>query len=253
MYTIAKFTILKIFEPAFMFLMAFGFIISYMTSGNQGLDLSFFTDLTNSNTAGGNLDIGSFILVMLSCIISIFVGSTEIPRDLNTRMITILLSKPISRQKYVAGRFLGTWLLSSLLFLMWLITLGALQYFNMPDMFSFKNFFLNFLYVFSLAPVSAISVAVSTYLDDVPAMIVSFIIISMSFTMGTIPIIIKAFPNADLGKMLLLFYYMIPNFTYLFRSFEAFYQVLSFLVYTMTLSIIVLKIGIMHFDERDLV
>jgi ABC-type Na+ efflux pump permease subunit len=251
--SIARFTILKVFEPAFVFLITFGFLICYITGGSQTLDLSFFSTLTQAGEAG-NLDIGTFILVMLSCIIAVFVGSTEIPRDLNTRMITILLSKPISRSKYVMGRFLGTWMLSSILFCAWLIALGCIQYYNMPDKFNLNNFLLNFIYIFSLAPISAISVAVSTYLDDVPAMIVSFMIIAMAFTMGSIPIIIRAFPNAsDIGKMLLLFYYILPNFTYLFRNFDAFYQVLAFLVYTLSMSTIVLKIGIIHFNERDLV
>ena len=251
MVSIARFTILKIFEPAFIFLLVFGFILSYMTSGNQSLDLSFFTDITNTSTKG-NLDIGSFILLMLSLIIAVFVGSTEIPRDLNTRMITILLCKPLSRAYYVMGRFLGTWTLASMLYAGWLFALGVFQYFNMPDLFDTKTFLLNFLYVFALAPVSAVAVTVSTYLDDVPAMIISFIIISISFTMGSIPIIITVIPDADLRRLVLLFYYLLPNFTYLFRSFEAFYHCLAFITYCIALSLMLLKIGITHFDDRDL-
>ncbi|MCM8542305.1 MAG: hypothetical protein NE328_18695 [Lentisphaeraceae bacterium] len=251
MFSIARFTILKIFEPAFIFLLVFGFVLSYMTSGNQSLDLSFFTDITNTNTEG-NLDIGSFILVMLSLIIAVFVGSTEIPRDLNTRMITILLCKPISRTKYVIGRFAGTWILSSMLYGSWLLALGIFQYLNMPDLFNAKSFMLNFLYIFALAPVSAVSVTVSTYLDDVPAMIISFILISISFTMGSIPIIITVIPDADLRRLVLLFYYLLPNFTYLFRSFEAAIHCLAFITYCIALSAMLLKVGITHFDDRDL-
>ena len=251
MFSIARFTILKIFEPAFIFLLVFGFILSYMTSGNQSLDLSFFTEITNANTAG-NLDIGSFILLMLSLIIAIFVGSTEIPRDLNTRMITILLCKPLSRTSYVIGRFLGTWTLSSMLYLSWLIALGVFQYFSMPDLFGIKNFFTNFAYIFALAPVSAVAVTVSTYLDDVPAMIISFIIISISFTMGSIPIIITVIPDADLRRLVLLFYYLLPNFTYLFRSFDSVIHCIAFISYSLALSLMLLKIGITHFNDRDL-
>jgi ABC-type transport system involved in multi-copper enzyme maturation permease subunit len=251
MFTIAKFTIFKIFEPAFLFLLIFGGVLSYITSSSQSLDLSFFSDLSKASTRE-NLDMGSLILILLSSIISIFVGSTEIPRDLNTRMITILLSKPISRKSYVMGRFFGTWMLSAILFATWLTLLGSMQFFNMPDMFSLKSFMLNYLYIFSLAPISAVAVAFSTYLDDVPAMIVSFLFICISFTMGSVPIIIKVFPN-EFANVILLFYYMLPNFSYLFRSFEAFYQVVAFIVYGFTMSLIFLKVGISHFNDRDLI
>lgn len=251
MFSIARFTILKISEPAFIFLVIFGGVLSYITSGVQGLDLSFFAEIAETTTSG-NLSMGVLILIMLANIIAIFVGSTEIPRDLNTRMITILLSKPISRDKYVLGRFLGTWLLAAILYASWLTLLGAFQYFNLPDLFNMKNFLLNYLYIFSLAPISAIAVTISAYLDDVPAMIVSFLFISISFTMGSIPIIIKVFPN-EFANIILLFYYLLPNFAYLFRSFEAFFQVIAFIFYAATMSLIFMKIGMTHFNERDLI
>lgn len=250
MLTIARFTFLKIFEPAFFFLIAFGAVISYITSGTQTLDLSFFSEFASGEKS--NLDMGALILIMLSSIIAVFVGSTEIPRDLNTRMITILLSKPISRKKYVLGRFLGTWALTGALYTFWVTLLGGFQYFNLPDLFQFQNFALNYLYIVSLAPISAVAVTVSTFLDDVPAMIISFLFISISFTMGSVPIIIKVFPN-EFANLILLFYYLLPNFAYMFRSFEAFYQVLAFLCYCMTMSFIFIKIGTTHFDERDLI
>ena len=249
MLTIARFTFLRIFEPAFFFLIIFGTVISYVTSGTQTLDLSFFSEFTSDEK--NNLDMGALIVIMLSSIIAIFVGSTEIPRDLNTRMINILLSKPISRKKYVMGRFLGTWALTAGLYTFWITVLGVFRYLNLPDLFEFKSFGLNFLYIVSLAPISAVAVTISTFLDDVPAMIVSFLFISISFTMGSVPIIIKVFPN-EFANLILLFYYLLPNFTYLFRSFEAFYQILAFLCYCMTMSVIFIKIGTTHFDERDL-
>ncbi|MCM8536638.1 MAG: ABC transporter permease [Lentisphaeraceae bacterium] len=251
MITIARFTFLKLFEPAFIFLIVFGCGLSYITSGTQSLDLSFFSEMSQG-TEKGNLDMGALILIMLSNIIAIFVGSTEIPRDLNTRMITILLSKPISRTKYVMGRFLGTWALTAFLYVTWLTILGGFQFYNLPDLFQFKSFALNYLYIFSLAPISAVAVTVSTYLDDVPAMIISFLFISISFSMGSVPIIIKVFPN-EFANLILLFYYLLPNFAYLFRSFEAFFQVVAFLTYSMTMSFIFLKIGTTHFKERDLI
>jgi hypothetical protein len=83
-------------------------------------------------------------------------------------------------------------------------------------------------------------------------MIVSFLFICISFTMGSVPIIIKVFPN-EFANVILLFYYMLPNFSYLFRSFEAFYQVVAFIVYGFTMSLIFLKVGISHFNDRDLI
>lgn len=247
MFTIARFTLVRIFEPAFLFLMAFGLVISYSTGGNQSID-SVIND-----TGAGNLDMATNILLILSAIIGIFIGSSEIPRDLHTRMITILLSKPISRQKYVIGRFLGSWALVTILYVTWTVALGIIKYMNMPDLFNGQYFMINFLYIFSLAPICAIAITVSTFLEDVPSMIVSFMILALSFIVGSIPIIIKVFPNADLGKILLLFYYLLPNSTYLFKSFDAPYQIYAYLCFALSLSAIILKIGILHFNEKDLV
>ena len=58
---------------------------------------------------------------MLGALVGVFTGATEIPRDVSSRMIAVLLSKPISRGRYLAGKYLGCLLISTGYTCLWLI------------------------------------------------------------------------------------------------------------------------------------
>jgi len=50
---------------------------------------------------------GQMVAVALAVLFVIFLGGTEIPRDLKDRTILIYMSKPLGRRDYVIGKFLG--------------------------------------------------------------------------------------------------------------------------------------------------
>ena len=52
-------------------------------------------------------------MAMLICILlGVFFGSSEIPGDMNSGLVMVLLSKPISRARYLFGKYLATLIIS---------------------------------------------------------------------------------------------------------------------------------------------
>ena len=235
------------FEPAFMFLIVLGVILSYVIASMKSLNLTFF------ETEGADQTFTAlYVMFLLATIITIFIGATEVPRDINTRTITLYLSKPITRSEYLLGKFIGTFGLTSCFFLTWLTSYTIFSLIKDPDSFSLITFLTLYIYTFSLTPLTAIAITVSTYLDDIAAMITTFMILAVSFSMFSVSYIVESFPNTA-GKAILLFYYFVPNLSYLFTKFHDAPQLIAYLVYCGSITAIILKIGLIKFNERDLI
>lgn len=88
-------------------------------------------------------------------ILSIFIGSTLVSKELDKRTILTLLTRPIGRAEYILGKFFGfiavIALLASLLFLVLFLVLSLMQVeFNLSMLFALHGFILEALVLVSL-------------------------------------------------------------------------------------------------------
>lgn len=58
-------------------------------------------------------EIGLSLSCLLSIIIAVSFAARQIPQEIETKSIYPLLSKPVSRFEFIAGKFLGVWLISA--------------------------------------------------------------------------------------------------------------------------------------------
>lgn len=73
---------------------------------------------TESEAAAGFvLNLGLSLSIILSLIVTVLMGARQFPDELEHRSLYPLLAKPVSRNQYVAGKWLATWLTGSLLLL----------------------------------------------------------------------------------------------------------------------------------------
>lgn|GEM_PF-926696 len=71
------------------------------------------------------LDIGISLMEIAALVMAIAVGSGIVPRDRDSRTMMPLLAAPLSRDEYLAGRFLGAALVQSAFTLLWFAGLAG--------------------------------------------------------------------------------------------------------------------------------
>ncbi len=74
------------------------------------------------------LDFGLGMIHIFGILITLFVGTQMVAREMEGNMILILLSKPLSRGQFLLGKFLG---LSGILFLL-MVIMGGIFFFLVP-------------------------------------------------------------------------------------------------------------------------
>ncbi len=89
-------------------------------------------------------DVGLASMVLFGLVVSVFVGSAMVRKEMDKGTIVTILAKPVGRREYILGKFLGLNLtLVSMLAVMGLVFL--LMLFLAPGTFSFR--FLNAFYL----------------------------------------------------------------------------------------------------------
>ncbi len=97
------------------------------------------------------LDFGLGMIHIFGILITLFVGTQMIAKEMQGNMIMILLSKPMSRGQFLIGKFLG---LSAILFLLTAI-MGGIFFFLVPFSWDiilvFAGMYVSFLLLLALA------------------------------------------------------------------------------------------------------
>ena len=122
MWAIAQFSLLKMRESAFYMLMILAAVICVCTNtadpvSEQVARGSLFSYAFNSSSNTTAFSMGSCIALVISILISSFYGATEIPSDINTGVIQVILSKPVGRFRYLAGKYLAIVIMAFSIFL----------------------------------------------------------------------------------------------------------------------------------------
>lgn len=77
------------------------------------------------------VDFGLATLHAVGLVIAVFLGSQDLPRELDRRTLYVVLSKPVDRVAIVVGKFVGLWLallaLTGLMGLALLVCMGLMQ------------------------------------------------------------------------------------------------------------------------------
>jgi ABC-type transport system involved in multi-copper enzyme maturation permease subunit len=122
------------------------------------------------------LDFGFAMIHIFGILITVFVGTQLIAREIESKTILVLLSKPIARGSFLIGKFLG---LGSVLFV--LLTLMGGVFFIVAG---FEPLYLLVLLGFFLGLLLLLAIAIffSTFLSPVLAMFSTFLI----FILGNI-------------------------------------------------------------------
>lgn len=126
-------------------------------------------------------DVGLLFTWSFGWIICVISATREIPEEESRRTIFTLLSKPLSRGQYITGKWIGTWLGSTVaVFVFYCLVIAVTL--SMSGSFNIATLVQAFyLHALLLGVIASIGVAFSTRLNHDAAATLSFVVTAASF------------------------------------------------------------------------
>jgi len=200
------------------------------------------------------------VMIELFCLLLVLLNSVELfLQDVETKSIYIILSKPVSRTKYIVGRYFGMLLTIGVSIL--IMCIFHIVLIKISKWYVTKEYFLTLVTIFlKMSIVLAITLFTVVSMTSRTAAIVTSVLLWIAghFTSELMFIIKKI--KLDVVKFLLnIFYYIIPNFQLLnlkdfFDSpyFVSQFSLVKSLGYTLLYSAIFLLLTCVVFKDKDL-
>lgn len=257
MFAIAELTMRKLKEPAFLIMLFFSGLLGACFSESGALSQEMSGGIMAqlfSGELGHPVLTSSAFAVVISGMIAIFIGATDIPRDIDTGMILFLLTKPLRKRDYLIGKFLGVLGICLIFFFTAQVAMFATHFMSRGEMYALGLIARQLMLCVMLIPLVALTVTTSCFLPDFSAMIISAIYIVFAVSCSVVPVLVGMLPKkVAISFYLLVFYYMFPNFIYFFQSFRMIGVVsFSLVLYSLSIMVIFLSIGVFRMENRDL-
>lgn len=174
-----------------------------------GAALTFVLALT-ADLSPSEARVGPAVVQVFVTMLVIFIGTTEIPRDLATRNVQVFLSKSLGRGEYLFGKFAGLLVLAELIFIAYLACLAAAL--GIKGLLPAREFVDHLLRAtLQMATVCALLVALSVALAEVAATIFGVAFCILSYGIFILPVMTRLMAPDWLQPVLLVFYYVLPN------------------------------------------
>jgi ABC-type transport system involved in multi-copper enzyme maturation permease subunit len=260
MLAIAELTIKKMRQVAFFLLFLFAILIGYCvadmdTIATQITGESILSHLINEKSVNQPVLTSTFCAFFVSLLFACFSGAAEIPREISSGQIQLLLTKPLSRTAYMFGKYLGILVICLVFFTATEITVFLTQYFSMGETYSFSLIFRQFQLTLAYLPFVAIIVALSCFVGDIAAIIITVVYILFSMLFNMIPIIIAMLPRGVAGEVenyIYVLYYFFPNFIFYFIDYRVWGLVsVSLLIYSLSIAGLFLLIASYRLNHMD--
>ena len=126
-------------------------------------------------------DVGLLLTWFFGWVISVIASTREIPGEEERRTVFTMLSKPVSRGQYVAGKWLGTWLVSSAavsVFYLLVIGVTALKGGSTAPLTLLQALYMHILL---LGVICALGLAFSTRMNHDAAATMTFVVTTVAF------------------------------------------------------------------------
>jgi len=255
---IAQLTIIKVREPAFMILMLFSALIGYIVSDMESMSFQQDNLVLSSLLATGQgapIMTGFVIILAMTLLIAVFSGATDIPRDIESRMIMLILGKPVKRTEYLIGKYFGIVGICLAFFTIATVSVIISHLIKAGELYPIALIFRQYLLIFAIFPFVAMTIMFSCFLADLSAMILTAIYVIFSLSVSTIPLLVELLPkNIGIDSYLYIFYYLFPNYLFFLQSFKVFGFVNLFLIiYSIAITVVFMVIASARMNDRDMI
>ena len=257
-FAISEMTYKKMKEPAFLLLFIIAIFIGYCVSEMDIIsfqqDDSALSVILASNK-GIPLLAGFALILFISLLIAMFFGATDIPRDIESRMIMIILTKPVNRSEYLLGKYIGIMIICLSFFITASLAMIIAHFAKTGHSYNFYLLLRQAYLIFAIFPFVAMTMMISTFLSDIVAMIMASIYLLFAISMSAMSIFVDMLPNSlGISSYVHLVAFFFPNYLYFFNSFRLFGLVtVALFCYSISLTFIFLMIATWRLNCRDMI
>lgn len=169
------------------------------------------------------LDLGLAVMSILSLIIAVFVGTGLVSKEIEKRTILMLIAKPISRNEFILGKYLGlSTVLALLVVAMSAIYLIFLQVNNIN--YSATSIIINAVFlILQLSLISAIAIAFGIFTGSMLATALTFAVYLMGNITQDLLKLAQVNENPGLEKITQGLYLLLPDLSRLDLKNDAVY------------------------------
>ncbi len=251
-------TVKKMKEPAFAMLLVIAVLIGASVSEME--QLSFRQDSgvlfgLISLEQGQPLLTGFVVIFLMTAIVAIFSGATDIPKDIESRMIMLVLTKPITRIEYLIGKYFGIVAVCICFFLSGAITATLVHWARAGEIYQVQMLARQFFMLLALFPLVALTIMFSTFLADIGAMVVTAAYVFFSMLISAVSIFVDMLPKSlEVVSLVHVIAYFFPNFFYFFNSCKfSGIVLLALIAYSFSMTAIFLLVASFQMNRRDMI
>ena len=248
MFAITLLSIKRMKEPAFFIFLSITLVISYFMADLDPLTQqvsgdSIFAQVLDAGRSSQPLLSASFVMFIVCAVLGGFLGASEIPRDISSDLILIILSKPIKKIDYMLGKYFGMLIVCACLFVISEAVIYVTHYINTKELYSMMLMLKQLYLLLAFIPYCAMIIMISCF----------YLVFSLSFSF--IPIAMAMLPKGIAGAaggVIFVLYYFFPNFIFYFQDFKMFGLVfIMLLIYSFSLAAIFLAVAVGRLETRD--
>ena len=256
MWAICRLSLQRLREPAMLMLGALGILLAWGFSGSNAFEMQEAETREAARLLVENkLLLGTVLLVALGMLTTVFNAASEIPRDIDSRFIAILLTKPLGRLHYLVGKFLAALLMGLILTGTWvtimLVCRALLHGGESETPLTASVVFAQYACLLILVPVVAAAITVSCWFADVVAMILTSVYVLLGIVAAILPVTACLLPGSARWVIMTL-YLSVPNLTYFVQSQDSVTGYALLVVYAFSAAATLLVLGHVRFARKDL-
>lgn len=265
MWAVAELSLLKMREGAFYLLILVGIAVCVLAdtadpvSGQVTRESLFAYALSGESVNVPPLTIGTCVGMLICILLGVFYGSSEVPGDMNSGLILVVLSKPVSRMRYLLGKYLSTLLMTEGIFIVIEVVLVISHFIfgaGGSSDYSMRQILRQFIPPMMLMPLIAITVTFSTVAGSMGSMVFTTVYLLFSAVMSFMPLTLALFPEGmipGLGVAMTVLHYFFPNLiSYFQESVHGAFLVSALVLYTISLTVLFLLLAIWRIRKMDL-
>jgi ABC-type transport system involved in multi-copper enzyme maturation permease subunit len=206
------------------------------------------------------LDFGIAAMSIVSLIVTIFVGTALVNKEIDKRTILVLIAKPVSRSEIITGKFLGlSAVLAVLVAIMTVIYLAFLQLGNIPHSALSILIAAGFLIV-QLSLVAAVAITFGVFTSSLLAVTLTFAVYLMGNITSDLVNLGRLSENPVFERITQGLFLILPDLSRLDLKNDAVYglaalpdtnAMISSIVYGLIYSILLLAIANIIFMRRQ--
>ncbi len=264
MLAVAELTLRKMREGPLFILLAIGVVVCVMADGATPVAEQVAAGSLMSFALGSqSLEVppvtsGTACAMLLSLLLCVFWGTSEIPRDISSGLAMVQLSKPLGRVRYVLGKYLGLVTASLATFSLFECSLcvSHLLFGTGTSEYTWAAMVRQWMPPLMLVPLVAIALFASLLAGGMGGMIMTILYLGFSAVVSFVPVTLSLFPEGTfpgLNTLAVVTRFLFPNLLYFVQeNVSGPWMISILLVYTAALTTIFLVFTLWRIHTMDI-